>query len=171
MKQEEFFEFCLRRLETIFYAIFPLCGAGCSNRPWHLLQCKLPDDRDVLVADFIELYLERNQRFKSNWQKGLLTVEVWIYYWWIFCKYICSLRMVLRTVADLHFLKRHSGKYCVAEHTLIRSALQQTFLLLQWIFIKCCRTCIFQCSSQSLHFKISWIFCWPVLLLLACVAC
>lgn len=55
LKQEEFFELCLGRLETIFYAIFPLCGAGCSNRPWHLLQCKLPDDRDVLAADFIEL--------------------------------------------------------------------------------------------------------------------
>lgn len=25
----------------------------CSNRPWHLLQCKLLDDRDVLVAELI----------------------------------------------------------------------------------------------------------------------
>lgn len=119
----------------------------------------------------IELYLGRNRRFKSNWEKGLLIVEVWIYYWWIYCKYICSLRMVLRTVADLHFLKRHSGKYCVAEHTFIRSRLRQTFLLLQWIFIKGCRTCISYCSSQSLHFKICWIFFCPVFILLAYVMC
>lgn len=51
LKQEQkFFEFCLGRLETIFYAIFALCSAGVSSRPWHLLQCKLLDDRDVLVA-------------------------------------------------------------------------------------------------------------------------
>lgn len=28
LKQEKFFEFCLGRLETIFYAVFPLCSAG-----------------------------------------------------------------------------------------------------------------------------------------------
>lgn len=28
LKQEKFFEFCLGRLETIFYAIFPLCSAA-----------------------------------------------------------------------------------------------------------------------------------------------
>lgn len=28
LKQEKFFEFCLRRLGTILYAIFPLCNAG-----------------------------------------------------------------------------------------------------------------------------------------------
>lgn len=28
LKQENFFEFCLGRLETIFYAIFLLCSAG-----------------------------------------------------------------------------------------------------------------------------------------------
>lgn len=52
LKQEQkFFECCLGRLETIFCAIFALCSAALSNRPWHLLQCRLLDDRDVLVAD------------------------------------------------------------------------------------------------------------------------
>lgn len=30
---------------------FHSVALGCSNRPWHLLLCKLLDDRDVVVAD------------------------------------------------------------------------------------------------------------------------
>lgn len=115
--EQKFFEFCLWRLEANCLSHLSSVMLGFSNKLWHLFQCKRLDDKgdSVLIANptFSPSYEGIKRRFKSNGDEGILIVEAWSYYWWIYCKYIHTLRKdSFKNHGWPTFCFLTSGKYC-----------------------------------------------------------